>query len=201
VSHDLFRLAAIAAGVAIALAPFRATLAGWAVACGDVAKRHSRDLVRLAVIAGLLAVGSGVVTLPALPAAGTPTITVETPTVEMQQTVAPIAKAMASASPVDRALWASVWEKSAVIVSAAESGDTVVFTDTRSLRGFTVLGLDLAWRRLGGNAAGKYPGLRESVENAFRGVVGMDVVPVTPELRAKYAETCRAIAWAGVNGG
>lgn len=115
--------------------------------------------------------------------------------------VAPIAKSLASASPVDRAIWASVWEKAAVVVSAPESSDQVIFTDTRSLRGFTVLAIDIAWRRLGGNPPGKYAGLREGVEAAFKGVVGMDVVPVTPAMRAKYAEACRAVAWAGINGG
>lgn len=201
-NHDLFRIAAVVAGVALALAPYRATLAGWAVAIGDVAKRYGNELVRLAIIAALIGFGTGFVKLPSLPTVGgATTVSVETPSVEMQQTVAPIAKAFASASPIDRAIWASVWEKAATVVSASENGDAVVFTDTRSLRGFTVLAIDIAWRRLGGNQPGKYQGLREGVESAMRGIVGMDVVPVTPELRAKYAEACRAIAWAGVNGG
>ena len=201
-SHDLIRVAAIAAAVAVALAPYRATLAGWAVAAADAANKHRDGILRIAAASLLVGFGLGVVKIPAMPdQASVPTVTVETPSVEMQQTVAGIAKALASASPVDRAMWASVWEKSAAIVGASESGEVAVFTDTRALRGFTVIALDIAWRRLGDNPPGKYPALRVSVESAFRGVVGLDVVPVTPELRARYAELCHAVAWAGINGG
>jgi hypothetical protein len=77
----------------------------------------------------------------------------------------------------------------------------VIFTDTRSLRGFTVLSLDIAWRRLGGVKAGQYPGLREAVEKAMTGVVGLDVKPVDADLRRAYGEACRAIAWAGYGNG
>jgi hypothetical protein len=77
----------------------------------------------------------------------------------------------------------------------------VVFTDTRSLRGFTVLSLDIAWRRLAGNQPAKYAGLREAVEKAMAGVVGIEVVPVTTDLRKQYADACRAIAWAGIGNG
>jgi hypothetical protein len=103
-------------------------------------------------------------------------------------------------SPAERMIWASVWEKAAVVVSAPE-GKEAVFTDTRSLRGFTVLSLDIAWRRMAGRQPGDFPGLREGVEQALGGVVGLEVKPVTPELRKAYAEVCRAIAWAGIGRG
>jgi hypothetical protein len=119
----------------------------------------------------------------------------------MQARVADIATALANASPVDRAIWASVWEKAAVVVTGDAVTTEVAFTDTRSLRGFTVLALDIAWRRIGGNQAGKYAGLREATEKALGGIVGMDVKPVTPEVRKAYAEACKAIAWAGVGRG
>jgi len=64
-----------------------------------------------------------------------------------------------------------------------------------------VLALDLGWRRLGANQPGKYAGLREATEAAFAQVLGPNEVPVTKELRARYAELCRAIAWAGVGKG
>jgi hypothetical protein len=48
---------------------------------------------------------------------------------------------------------------------------------------------------------GQYPGLREGVEKAMGDVVGLDVKPVTPDLRRAYAEACRAIAWAGIGNG
>lgn len=119
---------------------------------------------------------------------------------DMKTKVADVARALKAASPAERAIWASVWEKAAVVVASPE-GEPVVFTDTRSLRGFTILSLDIAWRRLGGVKPGQYPGLREGVEKAMGDVVGLDVRPVTPELRRAYAEACRAIAWAGVGNG
>jgi hypothetical protein len=123
------------------------------------------------------------------------------PSADMQARVADIATALANASPADRAIWASVWEKAAVVVTGDAVTTEVAFTDTRSLRGFTVLALDIAWRRIGGNQAGKYAGLREATEKALGGIVGMDVKPVTPEVRKAYAEACKAIAWAGVGRG
>ena len=129
-----------------------------------------------------------------------PTFVIEDVSDAMKTKVADVAKALRAASPAERAIWASVWEKASVVVASPE-GEPVVFTDTRSLRGFTVLSLDIAWRRLGGVKPGQYPGLREGVEKAMGDVVGLDVKPVTPDLRRAYAEACRAIAWAGVGNG
>jgi hypothetical protein len=128
----------------------------------------------------------------------TVSITVETPTADLQQTVAPIAEAMKSAPMGDRLLWAAIWSKSAVVVAGDAVTTEVAFTDTRSLRLFTVLALDLGWRRIGQNQPGKYADLRTATEAAFAGVVGTEIVPVTPELRARYADLCRAIAWAAL---
>jgi hypothetical protein len=139
--------------------------------------------------------------VPSIPVPSLPRVTVADPTPEMQTKVSTVAACLKSASPVDRAVWASTWEKAAIVVAGDAVGTEVVFTDTRSLRGFTVLALDIAWRRLGGNAPGKYPGLREAVEKVLGETVGLEVVPVTPELRRAYGDACRAIAWAGVNGG
>jgi hypothetical protein len=139
--------------------------------------------------------------LPTLPASvPQATVSVETPSVEMQAKVAGVARALANLNPAERAVWASVWEKAAVVVSAPE-GKEAVFTDTRSLRGFTVLSLDIAWRRLAGKQPGEFPGLREAVEKVLGETVGMDVKPVTAEIRKTYAEACRAIAWAGYGRG
>jgi hypothetical protein len=120
---------------------------------------------------------------------------------DMKTKVADVARALKAASPAERAIWASVWEKAAVVVAGDAVTTEVVFTDTRSLRGFTVLSLDIAWRRLGGVKAGQYPGLREAVEKAMTGVVGLDVKPVDADLRRAYGEACRAIAWAGYGNG
>jgi hypothetical protein len=119
----------------------------------------------------------------------------------MKAKVAGVAEALRSASPVDRAIWASTWEKAAIVVSGDAVSPEVAFTDTRSLRQFTVLALDIAWRRLGGNKAGKYAGLREAVESVLGETVGNEVVPVTPELRRAYSDAARAVAWAGLNQG
>lgn len=128
-------------------------------------------------------------------------VTVTEPNPEMKAKVANVAEALRDASPVDRAVWASTWEKAAVVVSGDAVQPDVAFTDTRSLRMFTVLAIDIAWRRIGGNKQGKYAGLREAVESALGDTVGHEVVPVTPELRRAYSDAARAIAWAGMNRG
>jgi hypothetical protein len=137
-------------------------------------------------------------TLPSLPRVA---VTVTEPSPEMKTKVAPVAEALRSASPVDRAIWASVWEKAAIVVAGDAVSPEIAFTDTRSLRQFTVLALDIAWRRLGGNKAGKYTGLREAVESVLGETVGNEVVPVTPDVRRAYSDAARAVAWAGIYGG
>jgi hypothetical protein len=127
--------------------------------------------------------------------------TVEAPSGDMQLKVKPIAVALAAATPADRMIWASVWERAAKTVEGEEGGDKAIFTDTRSLRGFTVLAIDIAWRRIGGNPPGKYLGLREAVEQVLGDTVGTEIKPITGDVRARYAEACKAIAWAGINGG
>ena len=127
---------------------------------------------------------------------------VDPPAAGLLDKLAPVERVLRKASPVDRALWAEVWEKAAKVVD----GDTdrePVFTDTKSLRMFTVLCLDIAWSRIGGNKPGKYQGLREAVE-AFLGdesVLGRDEVAATPEIKRAYAEAARALAYAGLNRG
>jgi hypothetical protein len=135
------------------------------------------------------------------PRQAAPTFVIEDVSDEMKTKVADVARALKAASPAERAIWASVWEKAAVVVAGDAVTTEVIFTDTRSLRGFTVLSLDIAWRRLGGVKAGQYPGLREAVEKAMTGVVGLDVKPVDADLRRAYGEACRAIAWAGYGNG
>jgi len=117
--------------------------------------------------------------------------------------LAAIAKALKQASAVDRALWAEVWEKASKVAAGDANAQEVVFTDTKSLRMFTVICLDLAWSRLGGNQPGKYAGLRDAVEAflADPAVLGKDDVPVTPETRKAYVEATKAIAYAGLNRG
>jgi hypothetical protein len=120
--------------------------------------------------------------------------------------VAPVAKALRQASAVDRALWAEVWEKAAKIVAGddvGQHGNEVIFTDTKSLRAFTVICLDIAWHRIGGNQPGKYDGLRDAVEGFLSdpAVLGRDDVALTPQIRKAYVEAAQALAWAGINRG
>jgi hypothetical protein len=156
-----------------------------------------RTRIVVAIVLGYVA-AFGVPSLPSLPRVA---VSVTDPSPEMKAKVAGIAAALRSASPVDRAVWASTWEKSAIVVAGDAVTTEIVFSDTRSLRQFTVLALDIAWRRLAGNQPGKYAGLREATEAVLLDVVGKEVVPVTPDMRRAYSDAARAIAWAGVNGG
>lgn len=201
-SNDaIFRAACLVAAAAVGAWPYRAEIR-FAAERAAAAIAARKAVIGHAVVIGLLlaAAFGRLPSLPALPAAVPSQITVETPSVEMQAKVRDVAAALASASPVDRAIWASTWEKAAVVVAAPDT-EPAVFTDSRSLRGFTVLSLDIAWRRLGGNPPGKYVGLREAVEKVMGEAIGLEVKPVTPELRRAYAEACKAIAWAGIGRG
>lgn len=196
----IFRTVCVAAAVALAAASYWPQIRSAAASAAQAVRGRVGTLTQWAAVL-LLLVAAMVGRLPTLPASvPQATVTVETPSVEMQAKVAGVASALAGANPAERAVWASVWEKAAVVVSAPE-GKEAVFTDTRSLRGFTVLSLDIAWRRLAGKQPGEFPGLSAAVEKVLGETVGMDVKPVTAEIRREYAETCRAIAWAGIGGG
>jgi len=153
--------------------------------------------VRVAIAAGLIYVA-----VHGLPTATleTATIALEKPSAEMLQAVDDVQKIMRTASPVDRTLWAEVWSKCGKIISG-ETTTEVVFTDTRSLRQFNVIALQIAFKRLGDMPKGKYAGLGEATERVFAESIGLDVRPVTPELRAKFVETCTALAWCGAGRG
>jgi hypothetical protein len=101
----------------------------------------------------------------------------------------------------DRMLWAQVWSKAAIVAAGDAVTTEVVFTDTRSLRAFTTLALDIAWRRIGGNVPGSQEALRTATEAAYVKALGAATVPVTKDTRAQYAEFARAMAWAGMNRG
>jgi len=198
VSHDeLVRAVAVVAAVALLAAPYRQQLAGWLSQAAEAAKSHGPALGRIAAAALLIAAAWGKLPMPSLPETAVPTITVETPTVEMQAVVSPIAAAMKSMPAGDRLLWAQTWTKAGVVVAGDAVTTEVVFSDTRSLRAFTALALDIAWRRIGQHAPGSNEPLRTAVEAAYSQVIGRDVVPVTADMRARYLELAKAIAWAG----
>ncbi|NBT05573.1 MAG: hypothetical protein EBS54_02050 [Betaproteobacteria bacterium] len=201
-NDSLLRACCVIAAAALAASPYWAEIRAAAERAAKAVRANGGGVMRWGAVALLLAVASGVQLprLPKMPSVSAPTVNVETPSVEMQTKVAGIARALAGANPAERAIWASVWEKAAVVVAAPE-GKEPVFTDSRSLRGFTVLSLDIAWRRLGGIQPGTMPGLREAVEAVMSEAVGLDVKPVDPEMKRRYVEACRAIAWAGIGRG
>ena len=158
--------------------------------------------IRIAV-AGVLGYVAmrGVPSLPSLPQSPAASVEVETPGADMQAIVEPVAKAIRSLPAGDRLLWAHTWNKAAVVVEGDAIATEVAFTDTRSLRLFTTLALDIAWRRIGGNVPGSNEALRTATEAAYVKALGAATVPVTADVRKSYGEFARAMAWAGANRG
>lgn len=139
--------------------------------------------------------------LVAPPAPATVIVDVEAPSAQMQAIVEPVAAALRSLGPLDRALWAQVWSKAAIVAEGDAVATEVAFTDTRSLRAFTTLALDIAWRRIGGNRTGSNEDLRTATEAAYTKAMGVAITPVTKETRDQFAAFARAMAWAGMNRG
>ena len=125
------------------------------------------------------------------------TVVVPEPSAELQRLVAPVAQALAGLPADKRQLWAATWSKAAIVVEAEGTTSVPVFTDTPALRLFTTVAIDVAWRRLGDMPPGSVAGLKEAVETAMRSALGLDAVPVTSEMRGRYADVAKAIAWAG----
>jgi hypothetical protein len=198
----LFRGAACGLALVLALAPYRAAI--WAAAnrVVEAAKEKAGFLGRIAAIGLLIAAAWGKVPLPSLPAVAPVAFpAVETPSDEMQRLVTPIADALQGASDVDRALWAETWNKCALVVAGDAIAKDVAFTDTRSLRLFTTLALDIAWRRIGRHVPGSQESLRIALEAAYGQAIGTTVSPVTQDVRERYAAFAKAVAWAGRNRG
>ena len=199
-SDEVIRTAAVVAAVALLAAPYRQQLTGWLTQAAEAAKCHGPALGRLAAAGLLIAAAWGKVSLPSLPSVNVRPVSVETPSDDMQRLVTPIAKALGGLSPVDRALWAQAWTKAGVVVAGDAVTTEVAFTDSRSLRMFTTLTIEIAWRRIGGHAPGAISGLREAVEQAYAASLGVDVVPVDRDMRDRYARFAQAVAWAGIAG-
>ena len=196
------RIAAVLAAAALLLAPYRQQIQAYAYRAMEAGKAQAGLVARIAAAALIVAAAWGKVPMPslALPAA-VQTVKVETPSDAMQMTVKPVAAAMAGMNAVDRAVWADAWSKAALVVAGDVAAKEVAFTDTRSLRMFTALALDIAWRRIGKHAPGENQELRKAVEAVYGSVMGDEEVPVTRDLRERYAEMAKAIAWAGIGKG
>jgi hypothetical protein len=200
VSHDeIIRTVAVVAAAALLAAPYRQQIAGYVTEAAEAAKRHGSTLGRVAAALLIVAAAWGKFPLPSLPESPTvPAVTIDTPTSPMQATVRPIADALKPAPIGDRLLWANLWSKAATVVAGDELGTEVVITDTRALRMFTTLALDIGWRRIGDHKPGTYAGLRQAVEKAMSDTLGMEAKPIDAETRAKVVELYRGIAWAGM---
>ena len=200
-SDEIIRTAAVVAAAALLAAPYWPQIKAAAAGVVEAAKEKAGLLARVAAAGLLIAAAWGKIPMPALPTAPVPTVVVETPTVEMQRLVTPVADAMKSMPAGDRMLWAQVWSKAAIVAAGDAVTTEVVFTDTRSLRAFTTLALDIAWRRIGQHVPGSNEPLRAAVEAAYGQAIGTEVVPVTADVRARYAAFAKAVAWAGIGGG
>ena len=198
-SHEsLVRTAAVVAAVAFLAAPYRQQIAGYVFQAAEAAKAHGALAGRIAAAALLIAAAWGKVPMPSLPSTpAVPVVTVDAPSPAMRATVQPISDALKAAPLGDRMLWANLWSKAATVVAGDELGTEVVLTDTRALRMFTTLALDIGWRRIGENKPGTYAGLRQAVEKAMGDTLSLDARPIDVETRAKVVELYKAIAWAG----
>jgi hypothetical protein len=197
VNDSIFRIAAVAAAAALLAAPYWAQIKAAASRALEAGKKNAGVIGRLAAAALLIAAAWGKVPLPHLPETAVRPVVVATPSEAMQRVVRPVADALRSTSAASRALWADLWLKAGIVASADSVSSEVVFRDTKALRDFTTLAVEIGWRRIGNNAPGTVAGLRGAVEGAFASTLGTDVVPVTNELRARYDELAKALAWAG----
>jgi hypothetical protein len=195
VNEYLFRFAAVAAAAALLAAPYRQQIQALAGRAVEALRAKAGLLGRIAAAGLLIAAAWGKVPLPTLPSVG-PQVTVATPSDEMQRLVTPVADALKGLPAADRALWASLWTRAGVVAAGDAVTAQVAFTDTRGLRDFTALAVDIGWRRIGKHAPGSQESLRTAVEAAYGSAVGKDVVPVTSELRGRYVEFANAVAWA-----
>jgi hypothetical protein len=194
----LVRIAAVVAAAALVAAPYWPHIAGLVAQAAEAARAHTATLGRIAAAGLIVAAAWGTLPLPNLPGVfEVPAVTVPAPSAEMQRLVEPVRVALASVPADKRQLWAATWAKAALVVEAEGATTVAVFTDTPSLRLLTTVALEVAWRRLGDMPPGSVDGLREAVEAAMRSALGLDAVPVTPHVRASYAEVAKAIAWAG----
>ena len=199
--ETLLRSLAAVAAVAILAAPYWRVVADALEAGVAAAKAHANVIGRLAAAGLIVAAAWGKIPMPSFEVPAVPAVEVEEPSAEMKTLVAPVAAALRSLPAGDRMLWASTWSKAAIVVAGDATARETAFTDTRSLQAFTALALDIAWRRIGRHEPGSNEPLKKALEAAYGAAVGTDEVPVTKDIRDRYAAFAKALAWAGVNGG
>lgn len=179
-TNDLLRVAAVVAAVGIVAGANRQRLAGWASAAAKCAggwwwQVAVVGLVAFALLGDRLPWVSKAADTDAKP-------------------VDAVSEALAGVSAADRKVWRDVWTKAAVVVEADGLTKAVAFKDTKALRDFTALAVDIAWRRIAGHKPGSVKGLADAVEAVYAEALGKDEVPVTAEIRTKYAAMARSLA-------
>lgn len=194
-NDHIFRIAAVALAAALLAAPYWAQIQAAASRAVEACKAKAGLLGRVIAAGLLIAAAWGKVPMPSLPAVA-PQVTVATPSDEMQRLVADVAAALKDLPAGDRVLWAALWTRAGVVAAGDAVTAQVAFSDTRALRDFTALAVDIGWRRIGKHAPGSQESLRAAVEAAYASAVGKDVTPVTSELRGRYVEFAGAVAWA-----
>ena len=197
-SDVVFRTLAVVAAIALLAAPYWRVIARGLAAATEAAREHGAAIGRLAAAALIVAAAWGVVPLPEITPV-VPTVEVEEPSAEMRTIVADVGKELAGFGLGDRVVWAATWNKAAVVVAGDKSAKIAALTNTRSLREFTALAMDIAWRRVGGNRPGNKP-LRLALEQAYSEALGDEVVAVDDDIRSRYVEFSKAVAWAGLAG-
>jgi hypothetical protein len=197
----LLRSLAVVAAVAILAAPYWGLVVAALKAGAEAANANAKTLGRVAAAGLIVAAAWGQIPLPSFDVPAVPAVTVEEPDAEMKAIVAPVGAALKSLPVGDRMLWAATWNKAAIVVAGDATAREAAFSDTRSLQAFTALALDIAWRRIGGNQPGGNEPLRKALEAAYADAVGKDEVPVTRDIRDRYAAFAKAVAWAGIHGG
>ena len=191
----VFRAVAVALAAALLAAPYRAQIQALAGRAVEAVRSQAGLLGRIAAAGLLIAAAWGKVPLPTLPSVA-PQVSVATPSDEMQRLVTPVAAALKGLPAADRALWAALWTRAGVVAAGDAVTAHTAFADTRALRDFTALSVEIGWRRIGRHAPGSQESLRAAVEAAYGSALGKDVVPVTSELRGRYVEFANAVAWA-----
>jgi len=205
-SDAITRIIAVAVAAALLAAPYAGQIRAAATLAAEAVREHAGYLSRVLAALFILAAAWGKIPMPtlALPTGGgvvAPGLRVTEPEAAMRTIVEPIRRAMASFPAGDRMLWAATWEKVGLVAAGDVATVEIVFSDTRALRMYTAISLDIAWRRIGQHEPGNTE-LREAVEAAYAATVGDDVVPVTDAVRQRYVTFCKAVAWAAVpNGG
>lgn len=195
-NDNLFRFAAVAAAAALLAAPYRQQIQALAYRAVEAVRAKAGLLGRIVAAGLLIAAAWGKVPLPTFKIGPVVTVRVPDPSDEMARLVTPVADALKGLPAADRALWASLWTRAGVVAAGDAVTAQVAFADTRALRDFTALSVDIGWRRIGKHAAGSQESLRAAVEAAYGSALGKDAVPVTGELRGRYVEFANAVAWA-----